>query len=115
MTREEYVKWLEQQTCEDAVSRKVVLDNIDAKLWEYCTYLSKYNGGIGQRHASALANIIREAISELPSVQIELKTGHWIRHVDDWEWWECSECHCNRVYGNEFCPDCGSHNGDVRR
>lgn len=59
-----------QQTCEDAISRQAVLDNIDAKLWEYCTYLSKYNGGIGQRHASALANIIREAISELPSVQI---------------------------------------------
>lgn len=44
----------------------------------------------------------------------EPKTGHWIKH-DNGSWWECSECHAERAYGNEYCPDCGSHNGDIAK
>jgi hypothetical protein len=39
------------------------------------------------------------------------KKGHWIKKEYSFE---CSECHSERAYGNEYCPDCGSHNGDVR-
>jgi len=46
--------------------------------------------------------------------KVEPETGHWIEH-DNGAWWECSECHSERAYGNEYCPDCGSHNGDIAR
>lgn len=59
-----------------------------------------------------------EAIAEiekLPAEVAENKAGHWIEHNEDYYFWvECSVCHGERRYGNEYCPDCGSHNGDMR-
>lgn len=49
---------------------------------------------------------VKKAVTPQP------KTGHWIERDG---YWECSECHAERVYGNEYCPDCGSHNGDIAK
>ena len=56
----------------------------------------------------AAMEIIEQSAAELN------KVGHWIEH-DNGAWWECSECHSERAYGNEYCPDCGSHNGYIAK
>lgn len=81
----------------DAISRQAVLDLCDSKDPEYRVIHFK------------------EDVECLPSVNSqEPKMGHWIKH-DNGAWWECSECHAERAYGNEYCPDCGSHNGDIAK
>jgi hypothetical protein len=100
------IKALEQQTCEDAVSRQAVLDVIDDI--DKTTCMNEYH-------------VIVDAIDKLPSVNPQPKTGHW-------EWvrydsnpnignWHCSECNrivcgaitaANPVYAYKYCPDCGA-------
>jgi hypothetical protein len=63
-----------------------------------------HNGSISEHERDKL----------LKALEQEPKTGHWIMH-DNGAWWECSECHTERAYGNEYCPDCGSHNGDIAK
>ena len=52
------------------------------------------------------------ALEQQPCEDSQKRTGHWIKH---YEYWECSECYTERAYGNEYCPDCGSHNGDISK
>jgi hypothetical protein len=90
------IKALEQQTCEDAVSRAAVLDifadNADAtrpysKTWE--------------------------EVKALPSVNPQPKTGKWIDiMVGDMPAQACDQC--NTFYplaytggGHKYCPNCG--------
>ena len=99
---EEIAKALEQQPCEDAVSREAVEDIV---MW--------YDG----------QGEMLDEIQKLQSVQTKPKTGHW-------EWvqydynpklgnWHCSECRCvvvECVDKNEkggiplykYCPQCGA-------
>lgn len=99
---EEIAKALEQEPCEDAVSREAVEDIV---MW--------YDG----------QGEMLDEIQKLPSVQPKSKTGHW-------EWvqydynpklgnWHCSECRCvvvECVDKNEkggiplykYCPNCGA-------
>ena len=94
------IKALEQQTCEDAVSREAVLDifadNVDATR-PYSTAWEK--------------------IRDLPSVNPQQRVGHWIQtqEKDDAEpfiLWECSCCHkefrgvVHKV--SNYCPNCGA-------
>ena len=70
---------LEQEPCDDAISRQ---DAIDA-IWDGT------NMDIYTRE-------VKETLEELPSVEQEPKTGHWIEH--DWEdmrekgYYRCSVC-----------------------
>ena len=92
------IKVLEQQTCEDAVSREAVLD-------------------IFANNADAVRPYSKtwEEVKALPSVKPQ-RTGHWIQtqEKDDAEpciLWECSECHkefrsvVHKV--SNYCPSCG--------
>lgn len=96
------IKALEQQTCEDAVSREAVL-------------------GLFAQNADATRpyNKTWEEVKALPSVNPQ-RTGHWIQtqEKDDAEpciLWECSCCHkefrsvVHKV--SNYCPSCGSYNG----
>ncbi|MDD6197469.1 MAG: hypothetical protein PUB12_11450 [[Clostridium] aminophilum] len=63
---------------------------------------------------------IAGAIEQLPSVQPERKTGHWITKIKSnvrGDMWpanpKCSECggepyYSNTIYNYEFCPYCGA-------
>lgn len=102
------IEALEQEPCEDAISRQAVLDCLTA------TGLKKYDFILNAR----------DKIKNLPSVKPqEPKTGHW-------EWvqydynpklgnWHCSECRCvvvecvgKKEKGGiplyKYCPQCGA-------
>ena len=105
--------------CGDAISRQAVLDAI---------YKMHMNGKEGVLHdlktetgsdaffAETIADAV-EALEELPSVNPQPKTGHWIKKEDDTCWWyACSECEQeplkNRWNDDDvlstFCPNCGA-------
>jgi len=101
-------KWkksLEQEPCEDAISREVV------QKW-YCQNCC----GRGKHNCSYYpCNEIKDILN-LPSVTPQPKTGHWIAvENEDMETvgYYCSECDLPMETENQtrFCPQCGSYNG----
>lgn len=106
------IKALEQEHCEDAISRQAVLDELDKH---------KYSNGFCEEHNidwSINLGMAHIVIKELPSATLqEQKIGHWMHRNDDFnDWFECSECE----YGSEgeitiesgvrfrYCPNCGA-------
>lgn len=126
---------LEQEPCDNAVSRQAVLD----AMYELCNKggTLKENPWRDNPHIDA----ITDAINNLPSVNPqepkycdrnicvsneyngigcdecevtksqEPKTGHWIHRTQDGGcfWEECSVCHTERAFSTKYCPDCGTY------
>ena len=96
------IKALEQEPCEDAISRQAVLDI----LW-HTSFRDDYE-----------YKVCKNKIIELPSVEQEPKTGHWIEKdgFDGDVYYDCSECGESWTtiegtpWDNEwnFCPNCGA-------
>lgn len=100
------IKALEQEPCEDAVSREAVLMEID-----------KYMCGVPFDEKG-----IDVVLKELPHVTPARKKGKWIcvHHIENkitYDSWKCSECQHDfnseeesMVYFNEYkyCPNCGA-------
>jgi rubrerythrin len=93
------IKALEQEPCEDAVSRQAVLD-------------INFNRII---HTTAKpAEMVRQKVEQLSSVTPHPKTGHWIYEFEDWNKWTCSECGWSKrtdvhiKLGYNYCPNCGT-------
>lgn len=55
---------LEQEPCEDCISRQAVLDAIDVKAWEFCDYLISKNRNDEQKPVSHFADNLRECVRE---------------------------------------------------
>lgn len=60
-------------------------------------------------HNGSYGRSINKAIEALN----QQKVGHWIDCEDLGDdgieyWCECSECHSERAYKTNFCPDCGA-------
>ena len=104
--RDDVLKLLEQEPCEDCVSREEVLKIYD-EWFATCN--------IADRKASPKAKI--NALP--PATPIRPRKGEWCKQNDDYyDWYECSEC----GYGSEgemqysseydvrtnFCPNCGA-------
>ena len=96
---EEIIKALEQEPCEDAVSREAVL----AIAGDSCLDLDSYED----------TKEFYDEIKELPSIVHTQKTGRWIFVDKAHEHAHCSEC----GYGNvdlfngrphNYCPNCGA-------
>lgn len=93
----DYKRLLEQEPCEDAISRQTVKEQI-----------IKYG-------FSAPDMTVTEFIEDLPTVNPQQKIGHWIdRRVTTpgvtfgyWERWKCSLCSTNSYHSN-YCPNCGA-------
>lgn len=86
------IKALEQEPCEDAVSRQFMYE-----LGATCIATRNKNGKL----------IALGAIEELPPVTTQPKTGHWIEDEDEMKVW-CSEC-CEENDGcSKYCPNCGA-------
>lgn len=57
---------------------------------------------------------IEQALKEVPSIQLEQKTGHWLAFDEDT--WECSECKdlfttldgTPKDNNFHYCPNCGA-------
>ena len=93
------IEALEQQPCEDCISRQDALN---------CVTLNEFRYKIV------------EDMKTLPSVTPKEKTGHWKPIEYDgyadgypvWDVWECSKCGLEHNGDKEsltaFCPDCGA-------
>ena len=88
------IKALEQEPCEDAISRQMVLD-------------------INESHHGQMPNHINhqiwQEIKDLPPVRPqEQKTGHWEFFCQHWR--KCSECGYPHKFAEEwdYCPNCGA-------
>lgn len=101
------IKALEQEPCEDCISRQVVL-NLPRKT------LKNYFGDV-------VAEVINvRDIMELPSVTPQSETGHWIAlgNYDDYGkecTYKCSKCGDINDYHDNYCPECGAKMVEVRK
>ena len=102
------IQALQKEPSEDCISRQRVLDIVEFNR-------NSYDGN------DAVVWIERE-IKELPSVQPEPKTGHWITRIDDkgqFIGYKCSKCGGKKIgdegewvelidYKYQYCPNCGA-------
>lgn len=98
------IKALEQDPCEDAVSRQAVD--------EYITNL--LSGYLYDEERTRLEDLTAY-IWELPSVTPQPKIGQWIAGVDRWgdivttvNGYRCSECCAFNADKDNYCPNCGA-------
>lgn len=99
---EEKIKALEQEICEDAVSRKDVL-------------LQLTGANLSTKSTDELIALFNKRIKSLPSVTPTRKKGKWIKHED---YYDCSLCGClapctetadSFIWKlSSYCPDCGA-------
>ena len=91
-----YIKSLEQQPCEDCVSRAEALRH---------SHIEYDDDGEGHRV------VYVDDIKELPSVTPKQKIGKWIRSWCEWQQYlECSKCgyEIGLRCDTKYCPNCGS-------
>lgn len=87
----DYKRLLEQEPCDDAISRQEVVSYLcahcpdDAECFNDCDDIKN--------------------IKSLPSVRPqEPKIGYWI---DSSNGWMCSECNNDNTFDTKYCPNCG--------
>ena len=86
---------LEQEPCEDCVSRSAVL----AIAGDSCLDLNSYED----------TREFCDEIKELLPVTPQPKMGRWIEHFDEsGKWYECDQCHTDWGGSVNYCPNCGS-------
>ena len=87
------IKALEQEPCEDAVSRQAIIDEME------------------KRHAEGDC-ITKGFVKNMPSVNPqEPKMGHWIEEFNDLEGevrFTCSSCGKYQLFGTDYCYNCGT-------
>ena len=82
------IKALEQEPCDDCISRQAVLDMMQMRISGKELY---------------------KAIYDLPSVSPQQKMGQWIEHFDNTgKWYECDQCHTDWGGPVNYCPYCGA-------
>lgn len=91
------IKALEQEPCDDAISRQAVMDCF--KKWQ--SYM-----------ATRLFDFEKE-LKSLPSVTPQQKVWRWIEHVEPDEaepfvLWICEHCGTIERIKNAYCPYCGA-------
>lgn len=88
------IKALEQQPCDDCISRKDTLAEFKRVYFD--------NGTVIRCAESVLRG--------MPPVTPQQKTGHWNRVTDNagyWVW-ECDKCGWQQRFHTNYCPDCGA-------
>lgn len=84
------VEALEQEPCEDCISRQAVLNEMEIR---------RANGDM----------ITAGFIKGLPPVTPQQKMGQWIEHFDEsGKWYECDQCHSDWGGPVNYCPNCGA-------
>ncbi len=101
------IKALEQEPCEDAISRQAVTDTTicDGISCNECSFNTCEDGQAGC--------LLKERVDKLPSITPQPKTGHWILDESD-NSVTCDKCDCS-IYPNDisngephYCPNCGA-------
>ena len=87
------IKALEQEPCDDAISREAALRQaINAHK-------------MAQENGFNFKDICEEYLNVLPPVTPKQRTGHWI---ETWLSFWCSECKTQFGGAYKFCPNCGA-------
>ena len=100
------IKALEQQPCEDCISREAVKETI-------------FIQGSAEKLEIDFAKLLllQRAIKALPSVTPQPKIGKWIEKTGEEfdAWAECSECGCVNPFEDDFnyCPNCGARMTEI--
>lgn len=99
------IKALEQEPCEDCISRRELNNKIEMLDMRY---------GSDLRYGSDFYWGTKGIIDELPSVYPRQKVGHWETRNIFPNWLYCSEC--DEPYGGNdtprYCPSCGAKMGE---
>ena len=96
------IKALEQEPCEDCISRESVF----AIAGDSCLDLNSYED----------TKEFCDEIKDLPPVTPQPKTGGWIEHFDEsGKWYECDQCHTDWGGPVNYCPNCGCAMGVDKR
>jgi len=109
------IKALEQEPCEDSISRAEAQTEIEMNASRYA--ISKERGGMGQVEWSDQLIKVSDAVDiirHLPPAQPKPKTGHWEMCEDaDGIYGVCDICgtdadftHYGKAY--PYCPNCGA-------
>ena len=96
------IKALEQQPCEDCISREYLINKI-----------SSVDGLEGVENSNLFAKHYMDIVKSAPSVTPTRPTARWERLVDDYK--KCSKCgRPVKFYRNyKHCPGCGSEMQEV--
>ena len=107
---------LEEEPSEDAISRQAVLEAVKKNTFRL-TFAEEqgYEGHVAWSAEAVYSDVIEGALLELPSVNPQPKTGHWIRKTNDYgaSSYMCSECGrwhpiYNHSLGFDYCNGCGA-------
>lgn len=104
------IKALEQEPCEDAISRQEAVEAFQM--------FREYESN---RSNKGWVNRIETVLNQLPPVNPQPKTGHWItwkeagKYIPSETKFECSVCHdaAQTLYNgldllSSYCPNCGA-------
>lgn len=101
------IEALEQEPCEDCISRQAVLDTIDK--WVKSMHV------LIALHANEVTPLF-ESVHDLPPVTPQQKMGHWEkRDVRGQRVDCCSVCGLSNgtIYEYNYCPNCGAKMQEV--
>lgn len=87
------IKALEQEPCEDTISRQSAIEEFQ-KFREYES----------NRTHKEWVDRIETVLNQLPSVRPQEKTGHWVLRDDKCK---CSNCKDISPVLHNYCPNCG--------
>ena len=123
--------YLEQEPCEDAISRRAVLNevksmsNANPSYWATCDVIDRENlidsikdlPSVKPVACIATVKFSKEDMQKLidekmKEIVVERKKGKWIPHRAKYDEtapiYECSICHKNNEFENtNYCPNCG--------
>ena len=103
------IKALEQEPCEDCISRQAVFDTISE-----LNAISFYEA---QEDSKECYYEIRDAIKQLPPLASYPKIGKWIvSYPDGARVFKCNQCnkYADIHHATDYCPNCGSYNGGYK-
>lgn len=112
------IEALEQEPCEDAISRQAVievLNKMDRYVADELT-LCDTERKFPQNEVFIVDDVYEEIVEQLPSVKPTVKVGHWIIYdVHGHKACKCSECNNDVGYpcNDKFCKYCGSKMQEV--
>ena len=116
----EKIKDGEAHNVSDYISREAALKILNSVIIRFDELKPKHELIIIKSAMEKMADEIVKALVNLPSVEPERKTGHWIKHYDDLfpeeSTIECSECHNHQdiTIDDSYCPNCGADMREVQ-
>ena len=106
---------LEQQTCEDAISRNLIIETLN-KMDRYVadeSTLCDTDKKFPHNEVFIVDDVYEQIVEQLPSVNPQPKTAHWIEHsnpydIDGTYYCFCDNCGSDAHEKTDFCPSCGA-------